>query len=113
MGKFTSKAPRTAVVVFSYYLRDPRVRRAAEALSDSGISTDVICLRNNSEPRKEIVNGVKIYRVPLQRKRAGKLRYLWEYTFFILMSFFTLSVLHIRKNYKLIHINNLPDILIF
>ena len=101
------------MVVFSYYPGDPRVRRAAEALVDSGMSIDVICLRDDSEPKKETVNGVKVYRLPLQRKRAGKLHYFWNYAYFIFLAFFILSIFHIRKRYSIVHVHNMPDILIF
>jgi len=38
------KASRVAMVVFSYYPLDVRVRRAAEALADAGMRIDVIAL---------------------------------------------------------------------
>lgn len=101
------------MVVFSYYPADTRPRREAEALIKEGISVDVICLRNDFEPKKEIVNNVRVYRLPLKRSRGGKLRYLWEYICFIMMSFFALSFLFIREQYKIIHVHNMPDILVF
>lgn len=104
---------RIAMIVFSYYPGDPRVRREAEALVDSGKSVDVICLRGCAERKKEIVNGVRIFRLPLQRKRGNKLYYLFEYVYFIFLTFFNLSILHIRNHYNLIHVHNMPDILVF
>lgn len=104
---------RICMLVFSYYPSDPRVRREAEALVEAGMTVDVICLKGTAEPRKEVVNGVSVLRLPLQRKRAGKLRYIWEYFCFILLTFFYLSVLSIRKRYNLVHVHNMPDILVF
>lgn len=103
---------RVAIVVFSYYPADPRPRREAEALCAAGMSVDVICLKDGPEAKKEIVNGVKVYRLPLQRKRAGKLRYLWEYAYFIFLAFCTLCAFCLRKCYSLIHVHNMPDILV-
>jgi len=105
--------PRIAMVVFSYYPADTRPRREAEALIKEGIPVDVICLRKDFETKKEIVNNVRVYRLPLKRSRGGKLRYLWEYNCFIIMSFFALSFLFIREQYKIIHVHNMPDILVF
>ena len=105
-------ATQIAMVVFSYYPADPRVRREAEAIVSSGVSVDVICIRNSQQPKKENIEGVRVYRLPIQRKRAGKLRYLWEYACFILLSFFALSLLHMRKRYSIIHVHNMPDILV-
>ncbi len=101
------------MLVFSYYPEDPRVRREAEALVESGITTDIFCLRDNFELKREIVNGVEVYRLPLRRKRTRKLRYIWNYAYFIFLAFFTLSFFHIRRNYSIVHVHNMPDILIF
>lgn len=103
---------RIAMVVFSYYPADTRPRREAEALIKEGISVDIICLREDFKLKKEIVNNVRVYRLPLKRRRGGKLRYLWEYNCFIMMSFFVLSFLFIREQYNVIHVHNMPDILV-
>lgn len=103
---------RIVAAVFSYYPADPRVRREAEALAAEGFAVDVVCLRNRFEKEKEQVAGVTVYRLPLRRRRAGKIRYLWEYFAFIMLAFFTLARLAIRHRYALVHIHNMPDILV-
>ncbi|HPJ94472.1 MAG TPA: glycosyltransferase family 4 protein [Deltaproteobacteria bacterium] len=103
---------RICMIVFSYYPDDPRPRREAEALVEKGMSVDVICLRKGSEPKRGHVNGVKVYRLPVERRRSGKVRYLYEYLSFILLSAITISVLYLRKHYHLVHIHNMPDILV-
>ena len=75
---------KICMVCQSYYLRDPRVRREAEALADTGFMVDIITLRDKCEKRTETVSGVNIYRLPIMRKRGGVLRYLFEYLFFFL-----------------------------
>src|SRR2546428_7939261 len=74
--------PKVAMLAHTYYLRDPRVRREAEALAEKGFEVHVICLsegRNRDrEPRHAIVNGVQIHRLPISRRRGGFLRYLYE-----------------------------------
>jgi len=101
-----------AMVVFSTYPFDPRVRREAEALAAKGISVDVICLQYKDQILKENVDGVNVYRIPLKRKRLSKLRYLREYTSFFLVAFFKLTLLHIKKRYKVVQVHNMPDILV-
>ena len=98
--------------VFSYYPADPRPRREAEALQKEGIPVDILCLRNKSQPRRECIEGVEVYRLPLRRSRGGMIRYCFEYLFFICMASIVLSVLTVRKQYHLVHIHNMPDILI-
>jgi len=104
---------KICMVCQSYYLRDPRVRREAEALADSGFMVDVITLRDKGEKRRETVSGVNIYRLPIMRKRGGIVRYLFEYLFFFLFSSVFLTFLFIRKRYKLIQVHTMPDFLIF
>ena len=104
---------RIAMVVFSYYPVDARVRREAEALIAKGMSVDIICLRNNNEAKEENVNGVQVYRLPIQRKRGPKIRYLWEYSYFIFLSFWKLTFLNCKKFYNIVHVHNMPDVLAF
>ena len=103
-----------AVVLYSYYASDPRPRREAETLRRAGARVDVICLRkNNSEPACETLDGVNIHRVPLKRRRAGKLVYMFQYAWFLAASFFLLAFWSLRKRYKLVHVHNMPDFLVF
>lgn len=103
-----------AVVLYSYYASDPRPRREAEALKSTGAEVDVICLRkNNSELACENINGVNVVRIPLKRRRAGKLVYILQYAWFLAVSFFLLSVWSLKKRYKLVHVHNMPDFLVF
>jgi glycosyltransferase involved in cell wall biosynthesis len=102
------------VVLFSHYLSDPRPRRAAEQLAQQGAAVEVICLQaNDAEPRDETVNGVKIHRVPLKRRRGGKLTYIYQYCAFTLTSFFLLTACSFKRRYHLIHVHNMPDVLVF
>ncbi|KJJ85938.1 group 1 glycosyl transferase [Candidatus Omnitrophus magneticus] len=103
---------KIAMVVFSYYPSDPRVRRSAEALVEEGIMVDVICLRANNESKEETFNGVNVYRLPIERKRGAKVQYLREYATFIIMSSLKLAWLHAKRGYHIVHIHNMPDILV-
>jgi glycosyltransferase involved in cell wall biosynthesis len=100
------------MVVFSHYPQDPRVRREAEALNEAGFSVEVMCLRDQNQEPFETVDAVSVHRLPLQRRRGGKLRYLWEYLAFIVMAFSRLSALHPRHRYQVVHVHNMPDILV-
>jgi glycosyltransferase involved in cell wall biosynthesis len=105
---------RAAALVFSHYPSDPRPRRAAEALVQAGMEAEVICLRqDDKEPAHEVFNGVKITRVPLKRKRSGKFGYFWQYGVFLLASFFILAWRTLSRRYHLVHVHNMPDILVF
>jgi glycosyltransferase involved in cell wall biosynthesis len=108
------KGKRVVAVVFSGYPSDPRPRRAAEALVKEGAAVEVICLKEtDEEPRHELFNGVRITRVPLKRRRGGKLSYLLQYGWFILLSGLILAVRTGQRRYDLVHVHNMPDILVF
>ncbi|MBJ6725354.1 glycosyltransferase family 4 protein [Geomesophilobacter sediminis] len=101
-----------AMVVFSHYPKDPRVRREAEALADAGISVDVFCLKDRGALPRELCNGVQVYRLPLQRSRSGKLNYVLEYGAFIAASAGAVALFHLKRHYRLVHVHNMPDILV-
>jgi glycosyltransferase involved in cell wall biosynthesis len=100
------------MVVYSHYPGDNRVRREAEAIVERGMSVDVVCPIYDKQCKQETVNGVNVYRVGKFKKRGSKLSYIFEYGYFIVMAFFKLMFLHIWKRYKVVHVHNLPDILV-
>jgi len=108
-----TKAAKVASVVFSSYPADPRPRRAAEALIREGMHVDVICLRDDrDQAAAAVIDGVHVTRLALKRSRSGKLTYLWQYGWFILVSAFILARRTLRQKYDLIHIHNMPDLLV-
>ena len=105
---------RVVSVVYSNYPADPRVRRAAEALAKEGASVEVICLEEkDDEPKQETFNGVAITRIPLKRRRGGKLAYLVGYGSFIAIAGALLARRAIGQRLDLIHVHNMPDFLVF
>ena len=113
-AKLTLPEMNAAVVLYSYYASDPRPRREAEAMNRAGAEVDVICLRKNwSEPALENIGGVNVYRIPLRRRRAGKLMYIYQYACFIAASFFLLTLWSLKKRYRIVHVHNMPDFLVF
>lgn len=113
-SKQALKGKRAAVLLYSFYPSDPRPRRAAEALVEAGMQVDLYCLRENEgEPREETVNGVRVYRLPIRNKRGNKLDYIFQYSRFLLRSFFFLARRSFRCHYDLVHVHNMPDALVF
>jgi glycosyltransferase involved in cell wall biosynthesis len=105
---------RVVAVVYSSYPADPRPRRAAESLVKEGASVEVICLKETDEEhQRECFNGVDVTRVPLKHRRGGKLGYLLQYGSFILFSAAILSLRTLKCRIDLVHIHNMPDVLVF
>jgi len=103
-----------AVILFSDYPADPRPRRAAEALAAEGMTVDLFCLKEAPDDlHRETVNGVNVYRLPLKRRRGGKLAYIYQYSVFTLAAFGFLLAQSFKRRYALVHVHNMPDFLVF
>lgn len=102
-----------AMIAFTNYQSDGRVRRFAEALAAEGIQTDVIALRENTPKPVYQLRGVRVFQVPLTRKRGNIFRYLFEYIAFFCMSSLWITGLFLKHRYKVIHVHNMPDFLVF
>jgi glycosyltransferase involved in cell wall biosynthesis len=108
------RGKRAAVLLFSYYPADPRPKRAAEALAAQGVDVDIICLRaDEGEPAHETYGGIHVTRVRLKRQRGSKLGYVGQYCVFVLASLFYLASRSLTRRYDLVHVHNMPDVLVF
>lgn len=110
-----SRPLRVAMLVHGMYPWDERVKREAQALVDAGHSVDVVCLKQHAEePSKESVDGVRVYRLPLQRAlQAGRWAYLLEYGGSFLGCMAYVTALHLRRRYDVVQVHTLPDVLVF
>ena len=110
--KLTGK--RAVVVLYSSYPGDPRPRRAAEALVREGMKVEVICLKEtDDEAERDTFNGVDVTRVDLKHGRGHKLSYVARYGVFLLISGVLLASRALRRSYNLVHVHNMPDVLVF
>jgi len=107
------KGKRVAMVMFSYYPGDPRPRRAAEALISLGMSVNMICLReDDKDPRREVLNGVDVLRVPIARRRGSVFEYIFQYAAFLLLSSVIIAARSLTRGYDLVYVHNMPDVLV-
>jgi glycosyltransferase involved in cell wall biosynthesis len=103
---------RVAMVTFSSYPFDPRPRRAVEALVEEGASVDLICLADEGAPRREVLNGVKVLRLPIKHERRGKVAYVYQYSIFILAASMIFALRALWRRYDLFYVHNMPDVLV-
>ncbi len=104
---------RILLVTHSYYVRDTRPRRHAEALVEAGYEVDVLCAREPGEPEHEVHRGVNVRRLASQRRRGGKVRYAWEYVSFIALATFAVARMHAKRRYALVWILSVPNAVVF
>jgi len=100
------------MAAYTNYRRDPRVKREAEALVEAGHQVVFLARQQAGEPHRETIAGVDLIKtIGLRDKCDSMAEYLADYTLFFLMIFFHLLAHPWR--YRLIHINNMPDFLVF
>jgi len=60
------------------------------------------------------VRGVRVIHLPQERYRSrSRVGYLLAYLEFFVRCFFTSTRLFFRRRYRVIHVNNMPDVLVF
>ena len=102
------------MIAYTYYECDPRVMREAEAALEAGFEVDFLALRRESQPKIEELAGVRVIRMEQSRYRGSNLlRYMASYCEFFLRCFFRTSLLWMKRRYHVIHVNNMPDFLVF
>lgn len=96
-----------------YYPEDVRVYKEVRALHEAGYSVDVICLRKPGEQHREILDGVRVYRLFHGHRRGSSLRYIFEYGVSFFVMGILLTVLYFWRLYAVIQVNTMPDALAF
>lgn len=102
------------MIAYTFYETDHRVRRYAEALASQGHRVDMIVLRGENQEKKGTLNGVNLLRI--QRRtynERGPLSFFFKIMSFFVKGSFLLTLRHLRRGYKVVHIHNLPDFLVF
>jgi glycosyltransferase involved in cell wall biosynthesis len=106
---------KICMLAYTHYEFDNRVRRYAETLAKRGDKVDVIALGSTGfgEPI-EAIKGVTVHRIqPRKHDERNKWTYAWRLLKFLWRSSRSLTNLHARYSYDLIHIHNMPDFLVF
>jgi glycosyltransferase involved in cell wall biosynthesis len=100
------------MAAYTNYRRDARVRREAESLVELGHRVVFLASRQVGEPNRETIAGVEVIKtLGLRHKRTSARGYILSYG-----AFFCMLTLHLMLHplrYRLIHINNMPDFLVF
>jgi glycosyltransferase involved in cell wall biosynthesis len=113
MRSSSGSPPRVAMVAYTRYESDPRVRREAEALIRAGLAVDFVALRRPAQPAHEVVDGVNVFRVRMDRYRgASGARYIGSYLRFLWKAAWWLQW-NGRRRHRLIHVNTMPDFMAY
>jgi glycosyltransferase involved in cell wall biosynthesis len=107
-----SPARRRAALLRQGNWYGPEIRREAEALAGAGFDVEMFLMRADDAPRRAVVNGVTIIRLPV-RQRSSMAGTFINYGLFTLCAAAFLSIRHIRRPYAVVQANSMPDFLVF
>src|SRR5947209_895438 len=101
------------MITYSLYAFDPRVRRAAEALAESGHQIDVFAICREGMTASNDNGPLRIRLLRMRKKQAGLARHAFEYGVFFSWVFVLVSLLHARRRYDVVYVHNMPNFLVF
>jgi glycosyltransferase involved in cell wall biosynthesis len=94
------------------YMRDPRVRPEAKALTAAGHRVSVICPAENKQPWRDMIDNVSVYRFPVFPFPPGMLGHLVEYTYAMLAIAVITAFVLLLEGFDVIHVANPPDCIV-
>jgi glycosyltransferase involved in cell wall biosynthesis/peptidoglycan/xylan/chitin deacetylase (PgdA/CDA1 family) len=91
---------------------DRRVMAEATSLVEAGYGVTVIAPALPSQPIREVVAGVAVYRYPAPPAIRGVLGFVWEYSYAMVASFVLALYIFIRRGFDVVHAHNPPDLFV-
>ena len=92
---------------------DPRLGREVGALARAGYDVDVICVKWPDQPLFERSGRLAVFRVPISRRRGGRVRYVVEFATFMVAATLLVALLAPFRRYAVVQVNSIPDSLVF
>ena len=105
---------KACLLAYKFYECSPSLMQFASSFVDQGDEVDVICLGRDNQPEFATYDGVNVYR--LQHRvtdEKSPVTYLLRILKFLLRAAIFLSKKHLAQRYDLIHVQNVPDFLVF
>jgi glycosyltransferase involved in cell wall biosynthesis len=106
---------RIAMISYSFYESDNRVRRYAETLVERGDWVEVYSLaESRNSANTALVNGVIVHRLQIRKRdEKGPLHYAVRLLRFLAVCSLVMAWRFPSRRYELIHVHNVPDFLVF
>lgn len=103
------------MVNYSYYFTDARIKGYVNYLGQLGHTVDVLTLKepHNLEMYKPVSDFISIYYLTKKYIGRGYVPYIFSYFKFFITATWTLTRLWIKKGFHVIHVNNIPNFIVF
>lgn len=92
------------------YPADGRVRREAQSLVEAGWDVTVVCPRADRQPRRAVVDGVRVARYRRPEADQGVRAFVVEYGVALVMTAMITLRLRLGRRIDVIHAHNPPDV---
>jgi glycosyltransferase involved in cell wall biosynthesis len=120
---------KVLMLVENHFPQDTRVKNEAALLTDAGYKVAVIALRKQGQARREILDGIEVYRLPTLElfkktppakvsrtklvliKLKSFLGYVVEYCYFTSACLILSTYIFVRRGFDVMHAHNPPDTL--
>ena len=99
---------RVLLIINKAYGQDPRAQRAVTALAARGHTVDVISFTDPDYPAPTIP-GVRFLRMPIVRRRMGRLTYIFEFALYSVWCFFAGIYLTATRRHDVLQIFTMPE----
>ena len=114
---------RIAMIAYTLYECDGRVKRAVGAMTENGHHVDLFTITsgqinasgNGGGGNGESSNNglLSIHRLHMSLRQSAAARYAYEYGAFFAWALARVSFLHTRRRYDVVYIHNMPNFLVF
>ena len=105
---------RACFLAYKFYETAPSLMQFATTLARQGDIVDVFALRRKGQARNEILDGVNVHRIQIRTvNEQRRLTYVFRILRFFFVSALALMRRHILRPYQLVHIQSVPDFLVF
>jgi glycosyltransferase involved in cell wall biosynthesis len=101
------------MIAYTCYEVDARVKRAAEALAESGHHVDFFAVANGEYRASGNHGLLRIYRLRMRMQQAAATRYVFEYGVFFAWVLGLVSFFHARRRYDVVYVHNMPNFMVF
>jgi glycosyltransferase involved in cell wall biosynthesis len=105
---------RVCMIAYTTYTMDGRVRLEAESLVNWGYEVTILVPKEEAAPKTYVLEGVTIQELNVRKIRDNnKFRYVLSYVMFLAVGFVACTRLFLRSRIQVIHVHNMPDVLVF
>jgi glycosyltransferase involved in cell wall biosynthesis len=101
------------MLAYAHYVNDARIKSYVRTLESAGHHVDIIALRADGESSIEERPSGTIFRVMSKYQGQSTVMYAWSYLSFFFRSLWLLTRLSVRRRYALVHVHNMPNLLVF